>query len=165
MGEMKKKLWISVLFLAIIIGGVYFFTKFNPPLEIGTLASSGDNKSVVIGVGNKGFREIKLLDITVNNGEKPMKTKLQVNNALQGFVITDDVSNEEAKKFNFTNIDNASIKTGTSPSSTLEKLDDGTATKNDEIYGVSVFHNEEVNKVHIKYNYLGITFSEIVILN
>lgn len=162
---MKKKLWIFVLFLAIIIGGVYFFTKFNPPLEIGTLASSEDNKSVVIGVGNKGFLEVKILDITVNNGEKPMKTKLQVSNALQGFVITDDDTNEEAKKYDFTDIDKVAIKTGTSPSSNLEKLDDETATKNDEIYGVSVFHNKEVNKVHINYNYLGISFSETVILN
>ena len=39
-----KKLWISVLLLAITIGGVYFFIKFNPPLEIGTLASSEDDK-------------------------------------------------------------------------------------------------------------------------
>ena len=162
---MKKKLWISVLFLAIIIGVVYFFAKLNPPLEIGTLASSGDNKSVVIGIGNKGFREVNLLDITVNNDEKPMKTKLQVSNALKGFVITDDDANEEAKKYNFTDIDKAAIKTGTSPSTNFEKLDDGTATQNDEIYGVSVFHNEEVNKVHIKYNYLGIPLSETVTLD
>ena len=60
---MKKKIWISVLILAITIGGVYSFVKFNPPLEIGTLASTEDNKSVVVGIGNKGFREIKILDI------------------------------------------------------------------------------------------------------
>ena len=162
---MKKKLWISVLFLAIIIGVVYFFAKLNPPLEIGTLASSGDNKSVVIGIGNKGFRKVKLLNKKVIKNEKPMKTKLQVSNALQGFVITDDDTNEEAKKYNFTDIDKAAIKIGTSPSTNFEKLDDGTATQNDEIYGVSVFHNEEVNKVHIKYNYLGISLSETVTLD
>ena len=161
---MKNKLWILVLFLVIIIGGIYFFTKFNPPLEIGTLASSRDNKSVVIGVGNKGFREVKILDITVNNDEKPMKAKLQVSNALDGFVITDEDTNEEAKKYNFIDIDKVAIKSGTSPSISLEKLDKGKATKNDEIYGVSIFHNEEVNKVHIKYSYLGISFSKTVIL-
>lgn len=47
-----KKLWISVLLLAITIGGVYFFIKFNPPLEIGTLASSEGDKLVIVGVGN-----------------------------------------------------------------------------------------------------------------
>ena len=135
---MKKKIWMPVLFLAIIIGGVYLFIKFNSPLEIGTLASSEDNKSVV-GIGNKGFREIKILDVTVNNGEKPMKTRLQVSNALQGFNITNDDTDEKAKKFGFTDMGKIAIKAGASPSSNFEKLDNGTATKNDEIYGISVF--------------------------
>ncbi|HWL23086.1 MAG TPA: hypothetical protein VNR38_04955, partial [Ureibacillus sp.] len=64
-----KKLWISFLVLAITIGGVYFFIKFNPPLEIGTLASSEDDKLVIVSVGNKGFSEINILDISVNNSE------------------------------------------------------------------------------------------------
>lgn len=138
---------------------------FNPPLEIGTLASSEDNKSVVVGVGNKGFREIKIVDVSINNNEKPLKTRIQVNNAIQGFIITDDDTNEEAEKFNFMNTDEIAIKTGTSPSFYFEKLDDGTASKDDEIYGVSIFHNEEVSKVHIKYSYLGISFNETVTLN
>lgn len=38
-----RKLWISVLLLAITIGGVYLYLKFNPPLEVGALASSVSN--------------------------------------------------------------------------------------------------------------------------
>lgn len=160
-----KKLWISVLLLAIIIGGVYFFVKLKPPLEIGTLASSEDDQIVIVGVGNKGFSEINIVDVSVNNGEKPMETKLQVSNALQGFTLTNNDTNEEAKNYGFTDIDKVALKTGTSPSSHFEKLDSGTATKNDEIYGISVFHNEEVNKVHIKYKYLGIPFNDTVMFN
>ncbi|MFD1706141.1 hypothetical protein ACFSCZ_05140 [Siminovitchia sediminis] len=63
----EEETWISALLLIIIIGEGYFFLKFNPPLEIGTLASSEDNRSVVGGVGNKGFSEVKLLDVSVNN--------------------------------------------------------------------------------------------------
>ncbi|WP_249872685.1 hypothetical protein [Oceanobacillus saliphilus] len=139
--------------------------KFNPPLEIGTIASSGDNKSVVIGIGNDGFREVQILDVSVNINEKPLETKLQVSNALQGFIITDNYNSEEAKKYGFTNIDEVAIKTGTSPSSNYEKLDDGTASKDDEIYGVSVIHNKEINNVHIKYSHFGITFNDTVYLN
>ena len=69
----------------ITIGGVYSFVKFNPPLETGTLASIKDNKSVVVGIGNKGFREIKILDVSVNNNDKPSKTKVQVSNAFTRF--------------------------------------------------------------------------------
>lgn len=162
---MKKKIWRAVLFLTIIIGGVYFFLKFNSPLEIGTLASSEDNKSVVVGIGNKGFFEMEILDVSVNNNEKPLKTRLQVSNALQGFIITDDYNNEEAKKYGFTNIDEVTIKADTSIASNFEKLDDGTASKNDEIYGISVIHNEEINKIYIRYSYLGISFKDTVTLN
>lgn len=162
---MKKKIWSSVLFLAIIIGGVYLFLKFNSPLEIGTLASNQDNKSVVVGIGNKSFSEVKILDVSVNNNEKPLKTRLQVSNALQGFIITNDYNNKEAKKYGFTNIDDVAIKAGTSPSSNFEKSDDETVSKNDEIYGISVIHNEEINKVHIRYSFFGILFNDTVTLN
>ncbi|RLL48549.1 hypothetical protein D8M04_04170 [Oceanobacillus piezotolerans] len=147
-----------------MIGGGYFLLKFNPPLEIGTIASSDDNKSVVIGIGNNGFREVKILSVSINNNEKPLKTSLQVSNALQGFTITDDYNSEEAKKYGFTNIDEVVIKTGTSPSSNFEKLDDGTASKDDEIYGISVTHNEAINSINIEYSYFGMTFNNTVYL-
>jgi hypothetical protein len=162
---LKKKLWIFVLILAITIGGFYSFAKFNPPLDIGTLASSKDNKSVVVGIGNKGFRKVKILDVSVNNNEKPSKTKVQASNALQGFIITNDYNNEESIKYGFKNVEDITIKVGASPSSYFKKLDDGTATKKDEIYGISVIHNEAINRVNIKYSYLGISFNETVFLN
>ncbi|WP_222928573.1 DUF6366 family protein [Oceanobacillus piezotolerans] len=154
----------GILILVLMIGGGYFLLKFNPPLEIGTIASSDDNKSVVIGIGNNGFREVKILSVSINNNEKPLKTSLQVSNALQGFTITDDYNSEEAKKYGFTNIDEVVIKTGTSPSSNFEKLDDGTASKDDEIYGISVTHNEAINSINIEYSYFGMTFNNTVYL-
>lgn len=162
---MKKKVWISVSIFLVIIVGVYFILKLNPPLEIGTLASGDDKKSVVVGVGNKGFQKVKILGVLVNNNDIPMETKIQISNALQGFIITDKYNNEEAEEYTFMNINDVAIKTGTSPTSTFKKLDDGTATKNDEIYGVSVFYDKEINKVNIKYSYLGIQFKETVVLN
>jgi len=154
----------GILILLLIIVGAYFSLKFNPPLVIGTLASSEDNKSVVIGIGNNGFREVKILDVSVNDNDKPLETRLQVSNALQGFILTDDYNSEEAAGYGFTNIDEVAIKTGTSPSSNYEKLDDGTASKDDKIYGVSVIHNEEINNVHIKYSHFGMTFNDTVYL-
>lgn len=153
MGKLKKKLWISVLLIAIFMGGFYFLVKGNPPLEVGTLASSKDHKSVVVGMGNKGFGEVKIIDVSVNNNEKPSKTKVQVSNALQGFIVTDDYDNKESIPYGFQKIEDTSMKAGTS---------EGTATKNDEIYGLSVIHHEAINRVNIKYSYLGITFDEMV---
>jgi len=162
---LKKKLWISVLILVITIVGVYSFVKSNPPLEIGTLASSEDKKSVVVGIGNKRFREVKILDVLVNNNEKPSNTKIQVSNALQGFIITDNYNNGESKKYGFKNIGEVTVKIGTSPSSNYKKSDDGTASEKDAIYGISVINNESINQVHIKYSYLGISFNDTVIFN
>lgn len=162
---MKKKIWFFVLFVVIIFGSVYFFKKFNPPLEVGTIAWTEDNKSAIVGIGNNGFRDLEILDVSVNNNEKPLETKLQASNSLQGFILIDDYESEEAKEYGFTNIYNVAIKTGTSPFANYEKLDDGTASNDDEIYGVSVIHNEEINNVHIEYKYFGMTFSETVNLS
>ncbi|WP_331279677.1 DUF6366 family protein [Oceanobacillus salinisoli] len=148
----------GILILVIIIGGIYFLLKFNPPLEIGTIASSENNKSVVIGIGNNGFREIKLLDVSENINEKPLETRLQVSNALQGFIITDDYNSEEAKEYGFTKIAEIAIKTST-------RSDDETASEDDEIYGVSVIHHEAINNVHIEYSHFGMTFNDTVYLN
>uniref|UniRef100_UPI003F492658 DUF6366 family protein n=1 Tax=Niallia taxi TaxID=2499688 RepID=UPI003F492658 len=148
----------GILIFVVIIGGVYFLLKINPPLEIGTLASNEDNNSVVVGIGNNGFRDVKILDVSVNNNEKPLETKLQVSNSLQGFVLTDDYKSEEAKAYGFTNIDEVAIKAGTS-------LDDETVSKDDEIYGVSIISNEEINNVNIEYSYFGMTFNDTVYFN
>ncbi|MGE7625532.1 hypothetical protein ACQKMD_21885 [Viridibacillus sp. NPDC096237] len=161
---MKKKHWVTVLILALAFGGVYFFVLFNPPLEIGTLGTAVGKKSVVIGIGNKGFCEVKIVEVSVNN-EKPSNTKVQVSNALQGFIITDDYNNNESKKYGFKNIEDVSIKADTSPAATYKKLDEGTASKKDEIYGISVFHNEAINQIIIKYSYFGIPFNKTVLFN
>lgn len=153
MGKLKKTLWISILLIAIFVGGFYFLVKGNPPLDIGTLASSKDHKSVVVGIGNKGFGEVKIIDVSVNNNEKPSKTKVQVSNALQGFIVTDDYDKKESIPYGFQKIEDIAMKAGTS---------EDTATKNDKIYGLSVIHHEAINRVNIKYSYLGIPFDEMV---
>ncbi len=160
--KLKKRLVISFSALAVIIGGIYFYLILNPPLEIGTLAWSNDKKSVIVGVGNKGFQNLEIVDVLVNNGEAPAETKVQVSNALLGFVITDKADGKEAAEYNFTNIEDVTIKKDTSPSANLKKLNDETATRDDVIYGVNVFDDKEIHNVYIKYRYLGMQYEEIV---
>ena len=148
----------GILFLVIIIGGVYFSLKFNPPLEIGTVAWTEDNKSVVIGIGNNGFREVQILDVSVNNNENPFESKLQVSNSLQGFVLTDDYSSEEVNGYAFVNIDEVVIEPGI-------LSDDEAVSEDDEIYGISVIHNEVINNVHIEYKHFGMKFNETLYIN
>ncbi|KAB2328657.1 hypothetical protein F7731_24680 [Cytobacillus depressus] len=157
MGSLSWK-GTGILILVLIIGGAYLLLRFNPPLEIGTIASTEDKKSVVVGIGNNGFREVKILDVSVNNNETPLETKLQVSNSSQGFILTDNYKSEDAKKHGFTNIVEVAIKAGT-------LSDDETNSKDDEIYGVSVIHNKEINNIHIEYSYFGMTFNDTVYFN
>lgn len=160
---MKRKLLILILF--VVFAGGHSFLKMNPPLEIGTLAYGEDYKSVIVGVGNKGVGEVKILDVTVNNQEAPLASKIQVSHVLQGFIITDDFESEEARKYNFMDINEVAIKTGTSPAANYKKYDEGTASTNDISYAVSILHNEEIRNVDMSYCYLGMTFYENVILD
>lgn len=159
---MKKIIWIPILLLLAVIIGLFIFVKVNPPLDISNVYASGDYKSAIVGVGNTGFADIKIVDVTVNNDEKPLDKKIQVSHALQGFIATEDYYSKDAEKYGFTNLEDVIIKTGTSPSIHFEKLDNGTATKEDLAYGVSALHSSAINEMKITYKYLGITFTETV---
>ncbi len=158
---MKKTILISVFILVVISIGIFSYIKFNPPLVSGTIASSGDIKFVVISIGNKGFSNIKINDVKVNNNEEPQDKKIQLSNPLKGFIVADDF-NGEAREYGITNIKDVLIEPNTSPSSQLDKVNNGTATEDDESYGLSVIHNKAVNMVTIKYSYLGLSLEKHV---
>lgn len=155
----------GLLILVIIIGGTYFLLKFNPPLEFGAEYTIEDKKSVVVSVGNNGFRDVEILNVSVNNNETPLETKLQVSNPLKGFIIKDNYNSEEVKEYGFTNINEVAIKSGTSPSITYENQDEGFALKDDEIYGISVIHNEVIYNIHLEYRHFGMTYNDTIYLN
>lgn len=162
---MNKKILIVVLSLMVfvaLVGGTLMFLKSKPPLETTTVASDQNQHFVIVGFGNKGWGDIKLTEVAVNNFEEPLKSKIQMSNPMQGFIMTDDFESEESQPYRFTEIDEATIKTGTSPSATLEKQNNGTASEDDETYGLTVMHDEVIHTVHIKYSYFGINLFEEV---
>lgn len=165
---MNKKILITVVTLmvfVVLVGGTVMFLKNNPPLETNTLASNENQHSVIVGFGNKGWGDIQVTEVAVNNFEEPLESKIQMSNAMQGFVITDDFDSTEAQSFRFTDLDEVIIKTGTSPTETLEKQNNGSASEADEIYGLSIIHDEKIRTVHIQYNYFGIPLFEKVELS
>lgn len=162
---MNKKILIVVLTLMVftaVVGGTLMLLKSNPPLETYTLASDDSQHSVIVGFGNKGWGDIHLTEVAVNNYEEPVESKIQMSNPMQGFIITEDFDSEEAQPYRFTDLAEATIKTGTSPTETLEKQNNGSASEDDETYGLTVIHTEEIHTVHIKYSYFGISLFEEV---
>ncbi|MHA7136539.1 hypothetical protein ACRTEV_04615 [Rossellomorea arthrocnemi] len=156
-----KKRWIAavLLLVAVVVGGAYIWVRENPPIEIGMIVQNEDGTSVLVEVTNHGFREAKVVKVTVNNDEAPEKVKMQVSNLLKGFVLGDDDRDE---KVEYKNLKDVVINGGSSQSEQMEKLNDGTATKDDTIYAVHVFHDEAVSGVMIEYQYFGMTFHETV---
>ncbi|MGM0852505.1 MAG: hypothetical protein ACQEWI_07825 [Bacillota bacterium] len=159
-----KKRWIAVvlLVLAVMVGSAYFWLRGNQPLEIGVIGQNENGTSVLVEVTNHGFREAQVVRVTVNNDKAPEKARMQVSNLLQGFSITDDDRDKLPDEIRLKNIEDVSIKAGPSHSEQMGKLDDGATTKDDTIYAVNVFHDEEVNRVMIEYQYFGLSFHETV---
>lgn len=157
-----KKLLVLMVILAALVAATFVFLKFNPPLVISTLVSNDERPSVIVSVGNKGWTDIQLLDVAVNDHETPTEAKVQMSNAPQGFTLLDDFQGQLAEQYGVVDIDEAVIKTGTEPSLIFAKQDNGTATEADEIYGISINHDEDIHTVHIKYSYFGISLFEEV---
>ncbi|WP_203287714.1 hypothetical protein [Metabacillus sp. cB07] len=159
---MKKFILIIALSIIIVLAGLYSFLKINSPLVSGTVGSTQDNKAVVVAIGNKGFGNLKINEVLVNNYNEPMKLKIQVTNPLKGFVISKTF---DEKEFGISNIDTIDIESDTSPITQLERMNDGTATINDKSYGISVVHNEPIERLHITYSHFGLKFEETVSVN
>ncbi|WP_039043638.1 hypothetical protein [Sporosarcina sp. ZBG7A] len=163
---MSKKLWIPLLSVFILIAGIYTFLKMYPPLETGTIASNLDQTLYLVGVGNRGLSTIQLVNVTVNVEEAvPTETKVQTCDAISGFTLTDDYRTEELNGCGVRDLKGVSIKKGTSPTKTYAKQDEGTVTKQDLIYGVTVKNELPIQTVNIEYTYFGIPLSLIVELD
>lgn len=156
-----KKRWITavLLLVAVVVGGTYFWVSENPPMEIGMISQNEDGTSVLVEVTNHGFREAKVGRVRVNHDDAPEKVKMQVSNLLKGYVLGDDDRDE---KVEYKNLKDVVIERGSSQSKQMEKLNNGTATKDDPLYAVHVFHDEKVRQVKIEYEYFGMTYIETV---
>lgn len=106
------------------------------------------------------FGEIQIDSVLVNNDNQPTNVKVQVSNPLKGFVLTDHINKEKESEITFQNLNTVRFQGKTDPEKQLNKVDEGTVTKNDITYAITVTHNQEINEVIVKYRYLGITFKE-----
>ncbi|WP_034761551.1 hypothetical protein [Rossellomorea vietnamensis] len=160
---MKKRLWMIVLFLMVAaIGGGYTWLRMYPPMEFGVVAQNAAGTSVLVEVTNHGWKEAKVTGVTVNGDEAPDEVKMQVSNLLRGYAITDGPRDKLPEEISFENVGDVRIKAGPTNAEQMDRLDDGTATKEDRIYAVNVFHDEKVMQVQIEYQSLGMTYRETV---
>ncbi|MFD2706827.1 hypothetical protein [Salibacterium lacus] len=164
MKKRKKLMTFSMISIAVIFAGFFSFILFNPPLVKGSVGSLNNYHALVIAIGNKGFSDLHINDVSVNGNEEPSNVKVQVSNPLKGFIVK-DTFNQEAEEFNIHDVENVTIKTNTSPAEQREKVNNDTTSTDDKSYGMSVVHNKEIENVTITYNYLGISFDKTLRVN
>ncbi|MFB7140801.1 hypothetical protein ACFCYN_14200 [Gottfriedia sp. NPDC056225] len=156
MSVLKKTVVVLAIVVFVMLIGLKPVLKRNPPLESATLGWTQDKHAVVMAIGNKGWRKIKLTDVLVNNNEQPLNVKIQVSNPTEPFIISD--SFKDRKKSIIKDIDDVEIKPHTSLTNSLKKVNNGTSTKKDRTYGLSIVQNKSIHQVIIKYRYLSIPF-------
>lgn len=123
----------------------------TPPLEQGAFGTNGDRTSIIIELGNKGFRDIQLTDVLINNNEVPTDVKMQINNAEQGIVLADTFHSPEAKDAHFVSLKDGHIKKGLIE----EQLN---AKESMNVYGLSIMNKQPIASVEIHYRYLGMSY-------
>ncbi|MEH7351783.1 hypothetical protein [Gottfriedia acidiceleris] len=156
----KKIVIVLAIIILIILIGFKPFVKRNPPLEISIVGWTEKKHGVVIQIGNKGWKKFRISDVLINTNDHPLNVKIQVNNAQKPLIITDSFTDKESKNYVFKNLNSISIEPNTSPSYILGKENNGTTTKKDKIYGITVLNDKAINKIIIKYRYLSIPFEK-----
>lgn len=156
---MKKTLLIAVLSILILTAGLFSFIKLNPPLVSGTVAAFENNHTVVTAIANEGYRALEITDISVNSNEEPQEQYMQVSNPLLGIVVSDDYEREDAA-YGIREVEDVSIVPGPSPSEQIQNVNNGTATEDDLLYGVSVIYDEPIHSVQLEYSYFGLSFDK-----
>lgn len=154
---MKIKKMIVGLIIVVFIG-IIVWLRLNPPLEKSTLGRNYESTSVVIALGNKGFKDIQVTEVFVNNGETPSAVKMQINHPDKGFIIVDDFSSSEAVAFNFFSLTDVKIKKGTIIGEIYERQDKKQVKEDDRIYGLTILNEKPIYKVELHYSYLGMPY-------
>jgi hypothetical protein len=158
----KKLLFLPFLFFpAIVLIGLFVFIKVDQPLESGTISigTAEDQQILMLEIGNKGFGDIKIKRVVVNDYEEPVDMKIQISNPIKGFIVPVDFEGK-AQEYGITDIKDVKLLPHTTPSINLEKVNNGTATEKHHSYGLTVINRNPIYEVIIYYTYLGFSFEK-----
>jgi len=154
-----KKIIVSRLLLIILVVIYIILIKQKTPIEVGMIVPNDNKKGVAIEIGNKGVNNIHLKKIVINTDEDPIKTNIQIRNGLQEFDTSDLFDFEKAKNVK---IQSMEIKPNTSPKNLKMKINNGAASAKEKVYDLSVLNNKKINRITIKYRYLGVSFEQVI---
>jgi len=155
----KKIASVATIFAIILaIVACIVWLRLNPPLEHSSIARSANSTSIVISLDNKGFGDVKITEVFINNGDIPTEVNMQFNHANTGFIITDDFSSQDAQNYNFVELEDISIKKGTISKDIYARQDKNQVRDDDMIYGLTILNEQPIQNVIIHYQYLSMLY-------
>lgn len=159
-----RKILLSFLIVAILTSIIgYIYIKNTSPLDAQFSGSSFEKHILLVEIGNKSrLADIWIEDVFVNNGNLPSHVMIQESNPLKGFIISSNFEGDEEKEYNFQHINSVSIQPNTARKKQFDKLINGTASEKDIIYAITISHDESIEKIKIKYRFLGLSFEKTI---
>jgi hypothetical protein len=162
-----KRLRLLILSFIVLIASVSIYMHFlSSPIQVTQYTKSNDNKSIVLGIENKGWRDVKLVEVTINGRHIPKSVDLGIgySSLHVGFDTVDQY-------VEYVPLDSRGVQPKLSNEKLLEqfeklgqeKLSDGALLPTN--YGVRIVSDIEIDSVSIRYKYLFFSIKRDVYLN
>jgi hypothetical protein len=147
---------LGYLGLGLLLSAFILYQLFlrPTPIKVGGFTSFTGENTIIFELINKGFADVELLDVRVNDGRKPAKAELGVSYSLH---LVGGEGLDEDPNIEFVDIRELPLKPDLMPDEKRDALDQGTRTPLN--YGVRLYNDEPITQIEVKYKYGGITFT------
>lgn len=144
-------LGVGLLLSAIIL---YLLFLRPTPIKVGGFTSYTGENTIIFEAINKGFTDVKLLEVRVNEGKKPTRAELGVSYSLH---LVGGGGLDEDPDIEFVDIREQPLKPELTP-------DEKRAALHQDVriplnYGVRLYNDTPIRQIEVKYKYWGITFT------
>ena len=143
---------LGYLGLGLLLSATLLYLLFlrPTPIKVGGFTSFADENTMIFEVMNKGFADVKLLDVRVNDGMKPAKAELGVSYSLH---LVGGEGLDEDPDIEFVDIREVPLKPELMPDEKRAALDQGSHIPLN--YGIRLYNDEPITQIEVKYRYGG----------
>lgn len=154
MNKRKLSIKLSLLTIALVtILSGYLYVAYSDPLKShGMYFYNDEHKHIVLEVINEGYTDVKLIEVRINENEKPVYSNLGI--SYTGRMVSGDI--EDDNLTTYVELTSEPIKPRLSAEEMSELIENGNKT-NPIRYGLQIKNSTDVKTVYIKFKYFGVT--------
>ncbi|WP_188888172.1 hypothetical protein [Paenibacillus radicis (ex Gao et al. 2016)] len=151
----KKGKWIAIAGLAVLVVFLSLFAAAQRPLKADGITTIAESETLIIGLVNHGFWDIKLTDVAVNGKWRPaQEVQLIVSYTLH---LVAGSGLEEDPNIKFVAMDAMKIH----PKLSTEEVQKYKGSTDTPIgYGIRISSEDKIEQITIRYNYMGLPFTK-----